>query len=177
MLDHGDKVRKLDFSKKLFGIADGIEGGLAQGIQAGDFRLLHDGLAQGADKHELGGGKLRVLADPFVESFRNQAFPRWQRGNLKDVPEEIHERGLGLIVGLPELFLGDEEIGTFQGSGDGIEIVGVEFLAALQPLKGGIVTGEVPDKGFNPATVGLSKSSLAGWAEDDPVALLDLVRQ
>jgi hypothetical protein len=47
MLDHGDEVRKLDFGKKLFGIADGIEGGLPQGIQAGDLRLLHDGLAQG----------------------------------------------------------------------------------------------------------------------------------
>jgi hypothetical protein len=60
MLDHCDEVRKLDFDKKLFGIADGIQGRLAQAIQAGYFRLLHDGLAQGADKHELGGGVLRM---------------------------------------------------------------------------------------------------------------------
>jgi len=37
---------------------------LTQRIERGNFRFLHDGLPKRADKHELGGGELRVLADP-----------------------------------------------------------------------------------------------------------------
>jgi len=53
-----------DFSKSPSGSTMAFERWLTQRIERGNFRFLHDGLPKRADKHELGGGELRVLADP-----------------------------------------------------------------------------------------------------------------
>ena len=52
--------------------------------------------------------------------------------DIEDVAEEIGEAGLGLVVGFAKTLLGHEKIRTIQHGGNGFDVVGGEFFAALQ---------------------------------------------
>jgi hypothetical protein len=82
---------QLGFSEKGLGITDGGERRNSQGIHGGDFRPLHDRLAQGADEHELGGGELGMLAHPFIEGLGDGFLTDGKLGDLEDVTQEIGE--------------------------------------------------------------------------------------
>ena len=64
-----------------------------------------------------------MLAHPFIEGVRDGFFTAGELGDVEDVTQEVGEGGSGLLEGLAQFFLGDEEVGTTKHGGDGGEIV------------------------------------------------------
>ena len=155
------QFRELWFFEKLFGVSDGGEWRLSQGVERSDLGFLHDGLAQGANEHQLGRREPGMLANPFVKSPRDGFFAGRKGGHVEDVAEEVGEAGLGLVVGFAKPLLGDEEIWTPKRGGNGFDVFGGEFFSPLETLKRGIVAHEIFDEGFDLGTVCVGKCALA----------------
>ena len=91
------------------------------------------------------------------------------------MPKEIGEAGFRMLVGLPQAFLCHEEVGSLQGGTDGGDVIGCEVLTTLEPLQGWIFACEVFDQRLDLSAVGVSKRTFAGWTEDDPMPLLNVI--
>ena len=121
---------------------------------------MHDGLAEGANKHQLSGGEIRMAADPFIKCLRDQFLAGGKCSDIEDMAEKVGKPGRGLLVGFAQPFLGNKEIRSVERCGKGLQDTRIQSLTLLESLQGKIVAGEIPNQHLHSSAVGLGKGPL-----------------